>query len=463
MPEPLRVNRIEIDCIKGIEHCELRLEGRQLLRIKGANGTGKSSILDAIASVFEGGSDPAMVRQGAKQGTVLIELSDGTAIKKTQSAKQGAKVEIRTKDGEVVDKPQTYIDKLAASFAFDPLAFCRADSKKRAEYLVKALNLSFTGKEVGAIKFGKLDVGGPVRDLVGPEAALSLDQFDELRKKVYERRRQANASVKELDETVKNLRRSLPSTEEGELGVGMGDMLQSAQGQLAALEAAEKKDLEFIAGQLHDAKKAEQEKMQVAIEAARALMQKTVDEARAKYDAEIAEIQADESEATEAVRQERAPERARLQQAIGEAQANLKRQGEIEALQKHLGEQQRRWAVKVAEAEALDKALDGLDELKRSKVEKLPIEGLELRDGEVYVGGIPFDHLNQQKRYETSFEVGTLLLGDLPLVVGDEAEHLDAEHLKEFEAALASSPLQVILAQVDDGPLRSEPQGALKL
>lgn len=459
----MTVTRIEITDIKGIAYAELKLAGRALTVIKGANGTGKSSILDAIASVFEGGSDPAMVRQGAKQGTVLIELSDGTQIKKTQSAKQGAKVEIRTKDGEVVDKPQTYIDKLAASFAFDPLAFCRADSKKRAEYLIKALNLSFTGKEVGAIRFGKLDVGAPVRDLIGPEAALSLDQFDELRKKVYERRRQANASVKELDETVKNLRRSVPSTEEGELGVGMGDVLQTAQGQLAALEAAEKKDLEFIAGQVEKAKTDAREAYDLAVTTARAVYDEAVRQAKVKYDAELSDVASGESEATDGVRQERAPERARLQQAIGEAQANLKRQGEIEALQKHLGEQQQRLAVKVAEADALDKALEGLDELKRSKVEKLPIEGLELRDGEVYVGGIPFDHLNQQKRYETSFEVGTLLLGDLPLVVGDEAEHLDAEHLKEFEAALASSPLQVILAQVDDGPLRSEPQGALKL
>ena len=50
-------------------------------RIKAANGLGKSSILRALAYVFEGGLDASVIRNGCEKSVIEIALSNGVLIK----------------------------------------------------------------------------------------------------------------------------------------------------------------------------------------------------------------------------------------------------------------------------------------------------------------------------------------------------------------------------------------------
>ena len=443
----MTIKRIEIENVKGIERAELNLAGRAVTVIKGKNGSGKSSILDAISSIFEGGSDPSLVRKGAKAARVRIELSDGKVIEKQQTAK-GATLKVTDENGEVVPKAQTFVDSLAASFAFDPLSFIRADKKSRAAFAAKFAGMSFTGKEIRSLKFGQLDIAEPLRGLVGPDANLGLDEFETLRKSVYDRRKAANGAVSELDKTVTNLRRGLPA--EVVEGVGFEDALILHQRDLAALEAAEKSDMDFVEAQV-----------KTATDAARETYERACSAARDARDAELADIRRGEVDAIEGIRAERAPKREDLQKAIGAAQANLSRAGETKALKEHLEAQKARLAEKFTEAEALDKALDALDGLKKSKLDSFPVSGLEFRDGECWRDGIEFDHLNQERQLVTAIEIAFLGMGALPFFVMDEAEHFDGVNFEQVCKDLGGAGCQVIMARVEDGPLRAEPQGSL--
>jgi hypothetical protein len=435
----LSVVRVEVENIKAIEHRELNLKGRSITVLQGCNGSGKTSLLDAIASVFEGGSDPSLIRHGAKTGKVVIELSDGTMIKKAQSAK-GAQLSVTTANGEAVKSPQAYVESLAASFAFDPLAFIRAPKKERAAYLMRAMPLRFTGAELHVLKMGRVDVAGPLRSMVGADAVLDLAGFDKLRLLVYEKRRAANVAVKELESTVANLRRSLPA----DAGNGAGDLagsLEMARTDLAGIIRQADAD---IADVRKDAEQARQE-------------------ARAELDRRLAEIKAEEDRAVEEIHAKGRKVVQPLQQRIGELEGELKRIGQIEALKTHLTEQQERLAARADESDALARALNAMDELKRSRTDSLPVPGLELKeDGEVYRDGIPFDQLNQARQYVTSFEIASLSMGELPLVISDQLEHLDETQRREFFEAIDSARWQCVMADVTEGPLRSDPPGALR-
>ncbi len=433
----LSVSRIEVDAIKGIAHAELNLKGRSLTVIRGANSVGKSSLLDAVASIFQGGSDPSLVRQGAKSGRVRLELSNGVVIEKLQTAK-GATLKVTDANGEAVASPQKYVQELATSFAFSPLDFLRAPKNERAAFAAKHANLSFQAKELRNLKFGQLDVGAPVRELVGPDAVLSLEDFDRLRKTVYEKRKAANLLANEAEKSVNSLRKSLPLDEPGETPAANLPRLQK---ELAALDEGERRDLTAVGAEA---------------EAARAT-------ARLEYDRQLTAIYEAESEAVNEVKRGNEAERTRLQQAIAEAQAGLKRAGEVAALSKHLEQQQERLSEKSTEAKAFDQALDAMDALKKSKLDNLPIPGLTIENGEVFRNGIPFDQLNHAQRYVTALEIGALGLGELPLVISDEGESLDEKEFAVFCEAIKESGMQVIVARVDQGDLRSEPQGALKL
>lgn len=432
------ITRIEINNIKGIAFCELKLAGRALTVLKGQNASGKTSILDAISSVFQGGSDPDLIRKGEKSGKVVIELSDGHVIRKIQTA-SGARLEVITAEGEKEPGgPMEFVSKLAKSFSFDPLAFCRAPKKERVEFLLRAMPLEFTGAEMRGLKLGQIPVGGPLESLVGSDSKLNLPEFDKIRATVYDRRRTANVSVKDLDAAVASLRRSLP-----------------AEGQQTNWSAVLKEEQAKLdkAGKMRD-----EEMAAILAEAQRAK-----DAAREAYDAEIQTINGQVQEANAAVVSEYEKAVAPHQQRVGEAQANLKRSGEVEGLSRHLEEQRDKLAAKSEEADSLDRALTCLDALRAAKLDTLPIAGLEIRDGEVYRDGIPFDHVNQQRQYITSFEVAALQFGDLPFIVADEFEHLDAEQQKGFAEWLEGSEVQVIVACVDNGPLRAEPKEAMKV
>jgi len=456
----LTVSKVVVESIKGISYAELSLSGRALTVLRGMNGSGKSSLLDAISLVFSGGSDPSLIRQGAKSGKVMIELSDGTVIKKAQSQK-GSQLVVTTADGETVKAPQAYLQELAASFAFSPLAFLSAPKKDRAAFAAKHANLSFPAKELHGLKFGKLDVGGPVRDLVGPDATLTLDDFDKLRDRIYQLRKARNAESSELEKTVNNLRKSLP--DEAQPGNGTAAKLPALQKELAALDESERRDLTAIGIEVEQARASTRDDYDLKAKALRQAFDEDMKAAAAVRDAGLEAIQKAEGEATSEVAAGNTAERTRLQQAIAEAQAGLKRAGEVAALSEHLESQQTRLAEKATEAEALDQALRAMDELKKSKLDNLPIPGLTIVDGEIFVDKIPFDQLNMARKFVVAVQIGSLGLGDLPLILTDTAETLDEKEFASFCQAVEESGMQVIVARVSEGPLSSEPQGALKL
>lgn len=111
--------------------------------------------------------------------SVSILLSNGTSITKRITAKR-SELTVCTADGSLVPKPATFVQQLASGFAFDPLAFLEADKKKRAQYLLEAMPITFQPEEVAASGGGH------------PASVLNIETFEQYRAGVYERRRQAN-------------------------------------------------------------------------------------------------------------------------------------------------------------------------------------------------------------------------------------------------------------------------------
>jgi hypothetical protein len=431
----LSVKSMTIENIKGISRCSLNMDGRSLVALKGSNGVGKSSVLDAIRAVFEPGGDPALIRRGAKSGKIEMVLSDGVTLKKAITPKSYQLVATGP-DGVPIPSPAKYVASLAQSFAFDPVAFLTANKRERMNFLLDAMPITFARVEVE-----------PGR--AGGNETLTLDEFDKYRAAVYERRRAINAQAKELDQTIANLSKSLPAQQTGpapDIAGRIGE-LTAARSELEAFQQSEIAEVVTQAN--------------VARDEARGAFEQDVRQATAVRDTTLAAIDRAEREAGDAIKATHAENREAVITEITVLQGQLAREGETRALAKHLAEQQQRYGEKADEAAALERSLAALDKLRQSKLESLPIPGLEIREGEVFYGGVPFDHLNQARKWTLSLEIGCLKLGDLGLIVVDEAEHLDDRNWPEFEAAVRASGLQVIAARVESGPLTGDPEGSL--
>lgn len=433
----LSVTSIEIMNLKGIKRAAIRPGA--LTVIRGANGTGKTSILDGIAAVFEGGHNPELIRQGEDKAIVRLELSNDIVIEKKITEK-GSYLEITSADGTPVKKPQAYLNSLAESFAFDPLAFCSASPKDRIAFLLEAMPIEFSRQELVEA----------VGTELAPSAALSLDGLVTLQKDVTEKRRVVHGRAEDRAATANNIRRTLPREEAGANAPDWKQKVAALKRQRDALETEEA----AAVADIHNEAESKRSEIHEWFAKRLAALQ---EEKAAGFSA----IDRAESEAISEMKSRRSQDRERLIADAATAEHNLATENERAGLRKHLETLNQETEKLWSEHGKLDRAVKALDELRKHKLDSLPIPGLEVRDGFVCYEGIPFDQLNQSRQYTLAIEIGCQKLGQLGLMICDEGEHLDPENWKAFEEAVRESGLQVLATRVDDGNLRSEPAGAL--
>lgn len=102
--------------------------GGGLIEVSGANGSGKSSVLDSIAYAIlgRGAVDPKPIRDGAESALVSLTLGDVVVTRKF-SANGGSTLTVESAEGARFPSPQKMLDELVGSsvLTFDPLEFDR--------------------------------------------------------------------------------------------------------------------------------------------------------------------------------------------------------------------------------------------------------------------------------------------------------------------------------------------------
>ena len=111
-----------------------------------------------------------------------------------------------------------------------------------------------------------------------------------------------------------------------------------------------------------------------------------------------------------------------------------------------------REAASLREAsEGATQAITQLEEYKAELLSDLPLEGIEVRDGEIFSGGVPFDNLNEARQVEIAVELAKLRAGALGVVCVDGLEKLSQRTYDEFRRQVMEADLQLFVTRVQDG------------
>lgn len=109
-----------------------------LVVVGGANGQGKSSLMDSILYALAGGRNiPALpVRKGEEEAVIEVDLGD---YKVTRKIKADGKttLTLRKGKGAKVMSPQKVLDELVGSISFDPEEFGRMQPREQRDLLVQ--------------------------------------------------------------------------------------------------------------------------------------------------------------------------------------------------------------------------------------------------------------------------------------------------------------------------------------
>lgn len=352
---------------------------------------------------------------------------------------QGVRADGRERDGKPIKRAKAVLESLLDALSANPVAFLSAPPTKRAAWLLEVMPIQVSDDELAAAAGRKVTGDG----LNGLEA------IERVRKMLYEERTAVNRAEREKRVTAEQLQRSLPAESPADLAQLSGD----AHERLRALDAE-------IATAKHEAREAADEEIRrethraaVEIEEIREqidALQAKIHGRERQRDAEIARIKdlmrgileqnlADKNAARATV----AAEVARLEQ-LAEEHARADNTRTIIDQMSAEAEQRKR------ESEELSAGLERIQSLKERLLANLPIRGLEIRDGEIYVDGIQFDRLNTAKRVQIALKVAKLRAGACPLVLVDNLECLDSATFAAFESAAAKLNMQFVVTRVSD-------------
>src|ERR1035437_1668436 len=121
----MKIIRFEAENIKKLRVVEITPSGN-IVEITGANGAGKTSILDSIWYALGGAENIPSVplRKGAKNGHVKLDLGEIVVMRRFSSS-GSTDLRVESKDGTALKSPQSILDRLVGSLTFDPLEFSR--------------------------------------------------------------------------------------------------------------------------------------------------------------------------------------------------------------------------------------------------------------------------------------------------------------------------------------------------
>lgn len=437
----MQINHIKISSILGIDELELSPKG--FTTISGPNGTGKTSVLEAIKGALASGHDATLLRNGAEKGEIVLVLDDGMEISKT--VKPGASTTDVRRDGKKISRPAEAIKALTDALSVNPIDFLLAKPKDRTRVLLEAMPLEADTEHLTEI------AGVPVSAQPGVHA---LHVIDQVHKQVYDARTGTNRAVKEKLATINQLEAAVPPAPEGVEGDE-----QELEQRIA--EATEQRDT--LLGKITAKLTGLRTKTQQDIDAVRAEVQRKIDEAKAEGQAKVDAINAEqaEQEGKAAAAREKAhathtetttPLQAQLQVIRNDREAAGRRKQTLDTI----ATMQTEYEKLKEEAEQQTSALTAIEQYKSDLLASLPIPGLEVRDGDIYRNGVVFDRLNTAQQVEVAVEVAKLRAADLGVVCVDGLELLDSNTLEAFKESALSSGLQLFITRVTDTPLTIE-------
>lgn len=443
----MKISQVKITNILGIKELELSPEG--FTEISGRNGEGKTSVLEAIRSVVQSGHDATLLRRGESKGEAVLVLDDGTELSKTVTD-TGSTSTVR-RDGKKIASPATTIKSLTDALSVNPVEFLTAPKKDRVKVLLESMPITLDTEKLATLS------GIPVKAIPGVHA---LHTIEIVRQQVYEDRTGTNRAVKEKDGTINQLRIAMPDQPGGI--EGDEDELRAKLDEAQAKRIAENKRIDDklatvraesttkvqgikdnLATKIAEIQRAAdaatmelREKAQSEVEAERATLAET--------EAKAARVRTKANDACTEIIQ---PLSAAIQAIAANRDAASKRTVTLQTIQRMETELE---DLK-KDAAAQTAALDAIDAYKSELLASLPISGLEVKDGEVFRDGVPFDRLNTAQKVAIAFEIAKLRAGDLKVVCLDGIELMDSTSLAELKAQAEASGMQVFITKVSDG------------
>lgn len=408
----MKITRLTVENVKRLVAAHVEPGEEPLVIVRGNNGAGKSSLIDAIKYALAGKSShpPKVVRDGERHACVEVETEELLVTRRWTAGAEATttEVEVRAKDGTKMPSPQKVLDRLYDELAFEALEFVGMKPKDQLELLKKLVP--------------------------GADTAL----LDTRRKQIFDARTLVH---RDLDSAAARLK-ALPS-EKPPAPVDTAALLKE-RGELTNAQQWErqtKAERDAAMRRVADC----QEAVRVAEQAL----------AQAKKRLETARSQAAEADNVADEAEEKAVGSAAR---LGTLDAMLKSAADIATANARWTEREKLDAeLKRLEADHAEKtgAIEAIDKQKVDMLAgaRFPVDGLAFGFDGVLYKGLPFEQASQAEQLRVSVAIGAARNPKLRVMTVREGSRLDKNGLVLLAQLAKERDLQVWLECVnEDGP-----------
>ena len=415
-----RIIAMQVENVKRLSCVRIRPKGN-LITVSGANGSGKSSILQSIAWALTGerGIPSQPIKKGKDSGRIEVDLGDYRVTRHFTRVHGGkepflTRLEITGKNREKFPSPQAIMDKLRSVISFDPLAFIGMEDKKQLEVLRKLVTLD-----------------------------IDLDKIDEDRKAAYDDRRLVG---RDLDGAKARLS-AAPAPEEGtplervntdELHQALQDADAGNRNRLGQ-EAKQREHLLKAEAHRQTGGRLDQEVHQLQ-ERIKELGLNIQTEAKLEQKERAA---ADKVTIPDLIDTEPIMKRIQFADAANQA---VSRAGMHRSITAELERIDKRW-------NDLDELVKGYDKTRAEAIEraKMPMEKLGIGDGEVLYDGLPFSQASNAEQIRVSVALAIASNPQLRVLRIMDGSLLDSKSLDMIEKMADEHDFQIWIERVEAG------------
>lgn len=467
----MKTTKIKIRNLFGITETEL--DGRSV-ELTGGNGVGKTSVIDALRYALTNKSDRnIIVRQGEKEGEILIETDTGLSIDRKKRTEQSDYKSVK-ENGREIMAPENFLKQLFTPLQLDPVAFTLMDEKSKNRAILDLIefdwDLSFINEKFGEVP-SWVNYEQNILEVLSDMQSENGEWFKE--------RQNVNRDIRNKQAFIEDIAKDIPENYQAEkwesydLGAAYKKLEQmkevnsrieraklfrsSYDNKLRKLEAdkmIEVTSAEKAIAAEREALLADNERMKAQIKAnedkltglsgtledKKALAETRFESAKTKLDADmsVADEYMDKQPVDCSELQEEVSVAEDMRRHLNEYKRMKDMQNELEELKKSSDEYTRK--IELA------RTLPGII----LETAKIPIEGFTVENGIPLINGLPVANLSEGEQLSLCVDVAISKPNGLQIILIDGTEKLSSENREKLYSKCHDKGIQFIATRTTD-------------
>ncbi len=467
----MKISKIIIKNLFGITEQELDSRSVELI---GENGTGKTSVIDAIKYALTNKSDrDYIVRNGETEGEIIIETDTGLSINRKSRTIQTDYKSVK-QNGNIVPSPEAFLRDIITPLQLQPMEFMRMGKKEQNATILNMIDFPWNMETIRDW-FGEIPA-----DVNYEQNILAVLNDIQAENGTYFRSRQdVNRDIKSKKSVVNDIKAALPQDYDGNqwenVNVGAlytqiekirksNEQIEKAkrlkdgyENKLRAIEA----DRDIALSALNSEMAAKERNIETQL----ATLKEQINSLE-KEKSGLSSVRADrekviQSEYRESVAKHEATVMSYSEYVNMAPQpiAHLLKQAEdTEKMKSHINEWRRMLSLQEDIKQLTEKSTSYTEKIEKARnlpgeiLEKatIPIEGLSVKDGIPLINGLPVSNLSEGEKLDLCIDVAIQNPAGLQIILIDGVEKLSTEMRERLYSKCKEKGLQFISTRTTD-------------